>query len=43
MLLFNIAIEKIIREISLDVRCTIIHKSLQISAYADDNFNIGRL
>jgi hypothetical protein len=43
MLLFNLAIEKVIRETSLDVRGAIIHKSLQILAYADENFIIGSL
>jgi sorting nexin-29 len=35
-LLFNLALEKVIRETSLDIRGTILHKSLQILAYADD-------
>jgi uncharacterized protein (UPF0210 family) len=34
--LFNVALEKVIRETSLDIRGTTLHKSLQILAYVDD-------
>jgi hypothetical protein len=35
-MLFNIALEKAVREANLDIRGTILHKSMQILAYADD-------
>jgi sorting nexin-29 len=34
--LFNIALEKAVREAKLDIRGTILHISVQILAYADD-------
>jgi hypothetical protein len=34
--LFNTALEKAVREANLDIRGTILHKSMQILAYADD-------
>jgi sorting nexin-29 len=40
-LLFNIALEKIIRDAGIQTRGTIFYKSLQLSAYADDDI-IGR-
>jgi hypothetical protein len=40
--LFNLALEKVIRETNLDIRGTILHKSLQIFAYADDGYIISR-
>jgi hypothetical protein len=40
--LFSLALEKAIRETSLDIRGTILHESLQILAYADDVVIIGR-
>jgi hypothetical protein len=39
--LFNLTLEKVIRETSLDIRGTILHKSLLILAYAEDVI-IGR-
>jgi sorting nexin-29 len=35
-LLFNIALEKVIREAGVQTRGTIFYKSVQILAYADD-------
>jgi hypothetical protein len=35
-MLFNIALEKAVREANLDIRGTILHKSVQILAYADN-------
>jgi sorting nexin-29 len=35
-LLFNIALEKVIRDAAVNIRCTIFYKSVQILAYADD-------
>jgi hypothetical protein len=41
-LLFNIALEKVIRDAALNTRGTIFYKSVQILAYADDIDIIGR-
>jgi hypothetical protein len=41
-LLFNIALEKVIRDAAVNIRGTIFHKSVQILAYADDIDIIGR-
>jgi sorting nexin-29 len=41
-MLFNIALEKAVRVAGLDIRGTILHKSVQILAYADDIVIIGR-
>jgi sorting nexin-29 len=41
-LLFNIALEKVIRESGIDTRGTVFHKSTQLLAYADDVDIIGR-
>jgi hypothetical protein len=41
-MLFNIALEKAVRVAGLDIRGTILHKSVQILAYADDTVIIGR-
>jgi hypothetical protein len=41
-LLFNIALEKIVRDAALNMRGTIFYKSIQILAYADDIDIIGR-
>jgi hypothetical protein len=41
-LLFNLALQEVIAETSLDTRGTILHKPLQILAYADDVATIGR-
>jgi hypothetical protein len=40
--LFNIALEKAVTVAGLDIRGTILHKSVQILAYADDIVIIGR-
>ena len=42
-LLFNIALEKVIRDAAVNIRGTIFYKSVQILAYADDIDIIGRL
>jgi hypothetical protein len=41
-MLFKIALEKAVREANLDIRGTVLHKSVQILAYADDVVIIGR-
>jgi len=41
-LLFNIALEKVIRDAAVNVRGTIFYKSVQILAYPDDIDIIGR-
>jgi hypothetical protein len=41
-LLFNIALEKVIRDAAVNIRGTIFYKSVQILAYADDMDIIGR-
>ena len=41
-LLFNIALEKIIRDAKLETKGTIYSKSIQILAYADDVDIVGR-
>jgi hypothetical protein len=41
-LLFNIALEKVIRDSGIQTRSTIFYKSIQILAYADDIDIIGR-
>ena len=41
-LLFNIALEKAVRDAAVYTRRTIFYKSIQILAYADDNDIIGR-
>jgi hypothetical protein len=41
-LLFNIALEKVIREAGVQTRGTIFYKSVQILAYADDVDIVGR-
>jgi sorting nexin-29 len=41
-LLFNIALEKVIREAGIQTRGTIFYKSVQILAYADDVDIVGR-
>jgi hypothetical protein len=41
-LLFNIALEKVIRDSDIHTRGTIFYKSIQILAYADDIDIIGR-
>jgi len=41
-LLFNIALEKVIRDAAVIIRGTIFYKSVQILAYADDIDIIGR-
>ena len=41
-LLFNIAMEKIIRDAAVNIRGAILYKSVQILAYADDIDIIGR-
>ena len=41
-LLFNIALEKVIRDAAVNKRGTIFYKSIQILAYADDTDIIGR-
>jgi sorting nexin-29 len=40
-LLFNIALEKVIRDVQINTRGSSIYKSIQIFAYADDNI-VGR-
>ena len=42
MLLFNITLEKIIRDAKLETKGTIYSKSIQILAYADDIVIVGR-
>jgi hypothetical protein len=41
-MLFNIALGKAVREANLDIRGTILHKSVQILAYADDVVIVAR-
>jgi sorting nexin-29 len=41
-MLFNIALEKAVRVAGLDIRGTILHKSIQILAYADNTVITGR-
>ena len=41
-LLFNVALEKVVRDAALNIRRTIFYKSVQILAYADDIDIIGR-
>jgi sorting nexin-29 len=41
-MLFNIALEKAVREANLDSRGTILHKSVQILTYADDVAIVAR-
>ena len=41
-LLFNVALEKVVRDATLNIRGTIFYKSVQILAYADDIDIIGR-
>jgi sorting nexin-29 len=41
-LLFNIALEKVVRDAALNIRGTIFYKSVHILAYADDIDIIGR-
>jgi sorting nexin-29 len=41
-LLFNIDLEKVIRDLGINQRGTIFYKSVQILAYADDTDIIGR-
>jgi hypothetical protein len=41
-MLFNTALEKAVREVGLDIRATILHKSVQILPHADDLVIIGR-
>jgi hypothetical protein len=40
--LFNVALEKVVRDAALNIRGTIFYKSIQIIAYADDIDIIGR-
>jgi hypothetical protein len=40
--LFNTALKKAVRVAGLDIRGTILHKSVQILAYADDIVINGR-
>ena len=40
--MFNIALEKVIRDAAVNVRGTIFYKSVQILAYADDIDITGR-
>jgi sorting nexin-29 len=40
--LFNLALEKVIRQSGINTRGTIFYKSVQILAYADDTDVIGR-
>jgi hypothetical protein len=42
-LLYNIALEKVIRDSGINLRGTIFYKSVQILAYADDNDVIGMM
>jgi hypothetical protein len=41
-MLFNTALEKAVREVGLDIRAKILHKSVQILAHAYDLVIIGR-
>jgi sorting nexin-29 len=41
-LLFNISLEKVIRDAEIETRGTIFNKSVQILAYADDIVTTGR-
>jgi hypothetical protein len=41
-MLFNTALEKVVGQDNLDIRVTILHKSLQIMAYADYFVIAGR-
>jgi hypothetical protein len=41
-MLFNIALEKLVREAILDIGGTILHKSVQILAQADDVVIVDR-
>jgi hypothetical protein len=41
-MLFNSALEKAVGETNLDIRGTILHKSVQILAYADDDVIVAR-
>jgi sorting nexin-29 len=41
-MLFNIALEKAVREANLDIRGTVLHRSVQIVACADDVVVVGR-
>jgi hypothetical protein len=41
-LLFNIALEKVVRDVGINTRGTIFYKSVQILAFADDIDIIGR-
>jgi sorting nexin-29 len=41
-MLFNIALEKAVREANLNTRGTILHKSVQILAYADYDVIVAR-
>jgi hypothetical protein len=40
--LFNIALEKAMREANLGIRGTILHKSMEILVYADDVVTVAR-
>jgi hypothetical protein len=40
--LFNVALEKVIRDAAVNTRATMFYKSVQILAYSDDNDIIGR-
>ena len=41
-LLFNIALEKVIRDAAVNIRGTIFYKNVKILAYSDDIDIIGR-
>jgi hypothetical protein len=41
-MLFNITLEKAVRDANVDIRRTILHKSVQIFAYADDVVIVAR-